>query len=49
MIQIQIFSWIEIWILHWLHILDFQMLSWEIRNQSKKNDIVSLNVRTFGT
>ena len=37
MIWIYIFSWMEIWILHRLHILDFQMLSLETRNQGKKN------------
>ena len=31
-------------ILHQLHILDFQMLSWETRSKRKKNDIV---VRTL--
>ena len=44
MIYIYIFSWIEILISHQLHILDFQMLSLETRNQGKKNDYV---VRTL--
>ena len=35
--DISIFNWIEILILHRLHILDFQMLSTETRNQGKKN------------
>ena len=38
------FSWTEILIFHQLHILDFQMLSTETRNQGKKNGNV---VKTF--
>ena len=35
--MIQIFSWIEIRILHRLHFLDFQMMCLEKRNIRKKN------------
>ena len=41
---ISIFSQIEILIFHRVHILDFQMLSTETRNQGKKKGNV---VRTF--
>ena len=44
MIRIYVFSWIEILIFQELHILDFQMLSIETRNQGKKNGNV---VRTY--
>ena len=41
---IYVFSWIEKLLFHWLHILDFQMLSIETRNLGKKNGNV---VRTY--
>ena len=44
MIYICVFSWIEKLFLHQLHILDFQMLSTETRNQRKRNGNV---VRTY--
>ena len=44
MIYIYVFSWIEKLFFHRLHILDFEMLSIETRNQGKKNGNV---VRTY--
>ena len=44
MIYICVFSWIEKLFFHRLHILDFEMLSIETRNQGKKNGNV---VRTY--
>ena len=44
MIYIYVFIWIEKFFFHQLHILDFQMLSIETRNQGKKNGNV---VRTY--
>ena len=44
MIYVCVFSWIEKLFFHWLHILDFEMLSTETRNQGKKNGNV---VRTY--
>ena len=44
MIYIYVFSWIEKLFFHRLHILDFEMLFIETRNQGKKNGNV---VRTY--
>ena len=44
MIYIYVFSWIEKLFFHQLHILDFEILSIETRNQGKKNGNV---VRTY--
>ena len=44
MIYIYVISWIEKLFFHRLHILDFEMLSIETRNQGKKNGNV---VRTY--
>ena len=44
MIYIYVFSWIEKLFFHRLHILDFEVLSIETRNQGKKNGNV---VRTY--
>ena len=55
MIHIWILIWIEILILHQLHILDFQMFAWEIKNdRKKKSNVVTQNLdlnltfHTFG-
>ena len=45
MIYIYVFCWIEKIFFHWLHILDFQMLSIETWNQGKKNgNVVRTNI-----
>ena len=44
MIYVYVFSWIEKLFFHQLHILDFEILSIETRNQGKKNGNV---VRTY--